>query len=103
MPVGKVTWVVWHLPPRHMVRGGTTGGRVQEISAISATFNVDRHNDRLTLDALRSTVRQIGKVARSSFNHARRLLVRFEKPHGCYLALVHLAAAIIMLLGNCHS
>ncbi|MFI5167617.1 MAG: hypothetical protein ACHQQS_13445 [Thermoanaerobaculales bacterium] len=68
---------------------------MQEISAILATFNVDRHNDRLSMDALRSTVRQIGKVARSSFNHSRKLLVRFEKPHGCYLALVHLVAAII--------
>ena len=39
--------------------------------------------------------RWVVEAAHSWFNRFRKLLVRFEKLHESYLALVHLAAAII--------
>lgn len=39
--------------------------------------------------------RWVVEVCHSWFNRFRKLLVRFEKTHDSYLALVHLAAAII--------
>ena len=37
------------------------------------------------------------EASHSWFNRFRKLLVRYEKYHDSYLALVHLAAAIICL------
>jgi transposase len=39
--------------------------------------------------------RWVVEVAHSWFNRFRKLLVRYEKSHDSYVALVHLAAAII--------
>jgi len=39
--------------------------------------------------------RWVVEVSHSWFNRFRKLLVRFEKLHDSYLALVHLAASII--------
>jgi len=39
--------------------------------------------------------RWVVEVSHSWFNRFRKLLVRFEKTHDSYVALVHLAAAII--------
>jgi putative transposase len=39
--------------------------------------------------------RWVVEVCHSWFNRFRKLLVRFEKTHDSYLALVHLAASII--------
>ena len=66
--------------------------------------------DAVTQRGYHARIRQQGKVRRgrpprhrrwvveaahSWFNRFRKLLVRFEKLHDSYLALVHLAAAII--------
>jgi len=44
--------------------------------------------------------RWVVEVCHSWFNRFRKLLVRFEKTHDSYLALVHLAAAIICFRRN---